>query len=212
MFVGNVNARSKEEMVRYRQMTYTCMDNAGTREPELLTLPDRPCRAGIMVNARFPTCWDGKNLDSLDHMAHMAYPESGTFESNGPCPASHPVKMPQVLFEVVWDTSKFNNKADWPEDGHQPFVWSFGDATGYANHADYLFGWKGDALQKIMDSHCYVNCAGAKTQSTAAMNRCTQKSAVNEQIDGCKSQLSIPSENYIKWLLTRFSFSPYRAK
>jgi hypothetical protein len=39
-------------------------------------------------------------------------------------------------FEVVWDTSKFNDPADWPEDGSQPFVWSFGDPTGYANHAD----------------------------------------------------------------------------
>ena len=138
------------------------------------------------VNQRFPTCWDGVNLDSPDHMSHMAYPESGTFESGGPCPTSHPVRTAQVLFEVVWDTSKFNNKADWPADGSQPFVWSFGDATGYANHADYVFGWKGDALQKILDTACVVNCAGAKTQNTAAMNKCAQKAVVNENIDGCE--------------------------
>lgn len=148
-------------------------------------MPTKPCPAGIMVNARFPTCWDGVNLDSPDHMAHMAYPESGTFESGGPCPASHPVRMAQVLFEVVWDTRQFNNRADWPADGSQPFVWSFGDATGYANHADYVFGWKGDALQKILDTPCVVNCAGAKSQSTAAMNQCKQKAVVDENIDGC---------------------------
>lgn len=39
-------------------------------------------------------------------------------------------------FEVIWDTSAFNDPADWPEDGSQPFVWSFGDSTGYGNHAD----------------------------------------------------------------------------
>jgi hypothetical protein len=139
-----------------------------------------------MVNQRFPTCWDGKNLDSPNHMDHMAYPESGTFESLGPCPATHPVRTAQVLFEVVWDTSKFNNQADWPTDGSQPFVWSFGDATGYANHADYMFGWKGDALQKILDTACVVNCAGAKTQTTAVMNKCAQNVVVNENIDGCK--------------------------
>jgi hypothetical protein len=61
-------------------------------------------------------------------MAHMAYPEHGTFETGGPCPASHPVRMSQLFYEVVWDTSKFNNLAEWPEDGSQPFVWSFGDA------------------------------------------------------------------------------------
>lgn len=149
-------------------------------------MPTKPCPAGIMVNARFPTCWDGVNLDSPDHMAHMAYPESGTFESGGPCPASHPVRMAQVLFEVVWDTRQFNNKADWPADGSQPFVWSFGDATGYGNHADYVFGWKGDALQKILDTPCVVNCAGAKSQSTSAMNQCKQAAVVDENIDGCR--------------------------
>ena len=83
MFIGDVNARSKKEVSKYRQLTYTCMDNQGTREPETLDFPKRPCPAGIMVNQRFPTCWDGVNLDSPDHMAHMAYPESGTFESGG---------------------------------------------------------------------------------------------------------------------------------
>jgi hypothetical protein len=96
--------------------------------------------------------------------------------------------MPQVLFETVWDTKQFNNKADWPTDGTQPFVWSFGDATGYANHADYVFGWKGAALQNLMDQACVVNCPGAnpKTQSTAAMNKCTQTPIVKEDINGCK--------------------------
>lgn len=87
----------------------------------------------------------------------------------------------------MWDTRQFNNKADWPTDGSQPFVWSFGDATGYGNHADYVFGWKGDALQKILDTACVVNCAGAKTQSSTNMNKCTQKVVVNENIDGCRS-------------------------
>ncbi|KAK8111076.1 uncharacterized protein PG998_007533 [Apiospora kogelbergensis] len=188
MFTGNVAARTKAEMAQFRQLTYTCMDNQGTREPESLDFPSRPCNAGIMVNARFPTCWNGVNLDSPDHMAHMSYPANGTFESGGPCPASHPIRMPQVLFEVVWETRQFNNKADWPADGSQPFVWSFGDGTGYGNHADYVFGWKDDALQRLMDQPCVVNCPGAnaKTQSTAAMNKCAKQKTVTEDIDGCK--------------------------
>ena len=83
------------------------------------------------------------NLDSPDHMSHMAYPETGAFESAGPCPSTHPVRTPQVFFEVVWDKKPFNN-LEWPKDANNqtinPFVWSFGDATGYANHADYVFG------------------------------------------------------------------------
>ncbi|KAF2259430.1 hypothetical protein CC78DRAFT_548362 [Lojkania enalia] len=190
MFIGDVNARSKEEAARFRQLTYTCLDNFGSREQETVAFPDRICNEGIMTSLRFPTCWDGVNLDSPDHMAHMSYPESGTFESGGPCPASHPVRTSQVMFEVIWDTRQFNNKEDWPEDGSQPFVWSFGDPTGYANHGDYVFGWKDDSLQKILDTECYVDCKGAKLQSMEEMNKCSGlEPMVEEDIDGWLTQL-----------------------
>ena len=92
------------------------------------------------------------------------------------------------MYEVIWDTKRFNNKEDWPEDGKQPFVWSFGDATGFGNHGDYVFGWKDDSLQKILDTECYVNCKGAKTQSIADMNKCAVKNTVEEDIDGWLSE------------------------
>jgi hypothetical protein len=66
--VGEASYRTKEQARRFRQITYTCLDTMSTRYPETLNLPDRPCAAGIMANVRFPTCWDGKNLDSPDHM------------------------------------------------------------------------------------------------------------------------------------------------
>ncbi|TVY81282.1 hypothetical protein LSUE1_G004035 [Lachnellula suecica] len=191
MFIGDIYARSLEQASRFRQLTYTCLDTFGTRGPEVMGFPDRVCSEGIMTSVRFPTCWDGVNLDSPDHMAHMSYPETGTFESGGACPATHPVRTSQVMFEVIWDTRQFNNQTEWPEDGSSPFVWSFGDATGYANHADYVFGWKDNVLQNILNDKCYVNCAasGAKQQSIDDMNKCTQKAVVNEDIgeESCKA-------------------------
>lgn len=127
MLIGSPAAGTKEEADKYPQLTYTCLQDMNTRFPETKDFPKKPCPAGIMVNLRFPTCWDGVNLDSPDHISHMSYPASGTFESQGPCPASHPVRMPQVLYEVIFETKSFNNAADWPTDGSQPFVWSFGD-------------------------------------------------------------------------------------
>ncbi|KAF2267360.1 hypothetical protein CC78DRAFT_614296 [Lojkania enalia] len=189
MIVGNPTYRTETEAKRFRQLTYTCLQNMNTRTGETLDFPKKPCPAGIMANVRFPTCWDGVNLDSPDHMSHVAYPSSGTFESDGPCPASHPIKIPQLFYEVIWDTTKFNDMSLWPEDGSQPFIWSFGDATGYGNHGDYVFGWKDNALQKAMDSNCYINCPELKSQSITEGNKCAQQQKVKENIDGWLTEL-----------------------
>jgi len=184
MMIGNPRARTRAEQAQYQQLTYICLEHLMTRSPMLRDFPKKPCPAGVMVNQFFPTCWDGKNLDSADHMSHMAYPANGgNFRTGAACPASHPVRTPQLMLETIWDTAQFSDPSLWPEDGSQPFVWSYGDATGYGNHGDYVFGWKDDSLQKIMDTNCYVNCPGAK-QSVPEMNKCNMKSALSEQIDG----------------------------
>lgn len=190
MLVGDASFRNRDQARQFRQLTYICMQNAGTREPEYVDFPTSPCPAGIMANHRFPTCWDGKNLDSPNHQDHVAYPETGTFESGGKCPSTHPVKLPQILLETVWDTRAFNNKADWPATG-QPFLWSSADKTGFSSHADYMFGWKDQSLQKAMDAHCYVSCPSLKTQNAAAQNKCTVEDIVKEPLDGCKSKTPI---------------------
>jgi hypothetical protein len=42
------------------------------------------------------------------------------------------------MYEVMWDTTPFNDKSIWPTDGSQPFVYSMGDGTGFGQHGDYL--------------------------------------------------------------------------
>lgn len=87
------------------------------------------------------------------------------------------------MYEVIYETGPFNSASDWPEeDGSQPFVYSFGDATGYGNHGDYIFGWKDDALQRIMDEECYVGCQSMKTQSIEMMNKCSVPREVDEDV------------------------------
>lgn len=104
------------------------------------------------------------------------------FQNAGACPSSHPVRVPQVAYETLWDTTPFNNMQG-------QFVLSFG-GKGYGTHADYLFGWKGDALQKAMDNSCMFqaceNGRPLKSQNVQAMNQCKVKSTIAENIDGCK--------------------------
>lgn len=50
MVVGNTAATSKVG----RGLKFVCLENKGTRFPELDTFPDRPCRGGIMTVHHFP--------------------------------------------------------------------------------------------------------------------------------------------------------------
>ena len=72
-------------------------------------------------------------------------------------------------------------------------MWSFsgGKGNGYGTHADYLFGWKGDSLQRLMDDNCMFHKCGSpgqngviKTQTVAEMNKCAAKKLVNEETEG----------------------------
>lgn len=138
MTIGSPTTTSKAGVVK--GLAYTCLQTINTRGSETQDFPTKPCPAGIMAIHHFPAlvkdysllqrsfltitrCWDGKNIDSPDHQSHMySTTKTGTFVEAGPCPASHPVRMPQLAYETIWDTTKFNDKSLWPADGSQPFV------------------------------------------------------------------------------------------
>ncbi len=151
-----------------------------------------------MTNRPANSCWDGINLDSADHTSHVASGYNG-------CPSTHPVQLPQIMLETVFDTGMFP-KSDWPKDGSQPFVWAQGDPTGYGYHADYVFGWKGDSLQKAVDQRCSLGtCEGLTTQDQSVGNKCTKKPSFGPpNLSGCKSLMFMCGMWYIEiGLLTR---------
>jgi hypothetical protein len=71
------------------------------------------------------------------------------------------------------------------------------DSTGYGTHGDYVFGWKDDALQKIMDDPCYVNCQSMRTQTMDQMNSCTVAQTAKEDVDDCKLEKEKTSATHI---------------
>jgi hypothetical protein len=193
MTVGNPGYNTLDTARKNPGLRYTCLQTVLTRGSETADFPSKPCPAGIMAIHHFPACWDGVNLDSPNHQDHMYSTTRGGFAEASACPKSHPVRVPQVAYETMWNTTVFKDM--WPKDGKQPFVWSF-EGNGYGTHADYLFGWKGDSLQRAMNSSCMFHRCGSpgvqgvlKTQSVADMNKCAVKSTVAEETDGWLSQL-----------------------
>ena len=85
----------------------------------------------LVLHVRFPSCWDGVNTDSADHRSHVVYHQSGK------CPASHPVKVPEVFLHVRFPR------------GMSGSGYKLSDGT-LAPHADFWNTWRQDALEGLV--------------------------------------------------------------
>ncbi|KAK0752218.1 hypothetical protein B0T18DRAFT_317844 [Schizothecium vesticola] len=141
--------QTKQEDLAQRAIGFNCMNyNGRDAEPSLYRhyMPDksyldRECQQGLRLEIMFPSCWNGKDLDSPNHRSHMAYPDE---VMTGGCPAGFPVKFPGLFYETIWDTFAFVSKPG-------RFVLSNGDVDGYGYHADFMTGWKEEFLQLVLN-------------------------------------------------------------
>jgi Domain of unknown function (DUF1996) len=113
-------------------------------QPQTPGFANTNCPNDFRAQIFFPSCWDGKNLDSPDHKSHVAYP-SGM--DHGDCPSTHPVRLVSIFYELWFYTQPFNKLNDGGR-----FVVSTGDPTGYSLHGDFMNGWDNQVLQRAMDS------------------------------------------------------------
>lgn len=93
---------------------------------------DTPDGQRLDLWVRFPACWDGVNKDSADHRSHMAYPTSAG------CPSSHPVVLPQLVGQVIWQ-EEFNG-SDF--DGYSSGAY-------YTAHFDFWNTWQQPRLVEL---------------------------------------------------------------
>ena len=98
---------------------------------------------GLAMSIHFPDCWNGHDLDSADHMSHMAYSERGV------CPAGYPVPVPALTVHVKYAIAG------------GPGV-SLSSGPAYTAHADFFNAWDQGALTKLVQ-----NCINAQVKCGA---------------------------------------------
>ncbi|CZR39290.1 uncharacterized protein FPRO_05517 [Fusarium proliferatum ET1] len=180
MLAGNPHLRSFKNTLEQRAISFACLGVSG---PETHEIPSHNCPNGLRAQVMFPSCWDGKNLDSPDHKRHMAYPDR---VDSGVCPKSHPKRLVTIFYEVVFEIDQFKDK--WHGSSH-PFVFSTGDPTGYGLHGDFLNGWDVKVLQKAVkectdDSGVIEKCPALTFFDDDAMNGCRVPVRVDEKTTG----------------------------
>ncbi|KAK7051614.1 hypothetical protein VNI00_004593 [Paramarasmius palmivorus] len=194
MISGDPYLRSYDEKIDdSRSIMMRCLDTDLTSGPDVYGMPTTKCKGGIRSQINFPTCWDGKNVDTPNHKDHVAYAIGASFGNFGQgCPSTHPVQLPLLFFETYWDTTPFDN--EWNEPDGQPFVWAMGDPTGYGYHADYMMGWPEDTLKAAMsqctDAGGQVSaCSVLHERSEQEMNDCAVPNRVEEDLGGWLTEL-----------------------
>ena len=180
MLAGNPLLRNYTDTVEQQAISYACLGVSG---PETPGFPTQNCPDGLRAQVFFPSCWDGVNLDSSDHKSHMSYPSQ---YNSGFCPQSHPKRFISIFYEVIWNTPDF---ADMWYDGQQPFVWAFGDPTGFGGHGDFINGWDVPTLQNAInectsDSGVIQECNIFEFFSDQVTQGCKIPASVDEQVDG----------------------------
>jgi hypothetical protein len=189
MLAGDTTKRiASPNDVASRAIFFSC--SGPNIQPDTNNIPAYKCPYGMQARIYFPSCWNGRDLDSPDHRSHMSYPASPSF-SEGPCPAAFPIRTIGLFYEVLYDTGLFDDQ--WNGTSH-PFVFSNGDATGYGFHGDFLNGWDVNVLQKAIDTCTdpsgQVEKCGAVTQfSVDQARQCHIPPIVDEPTGGSLPKL-----------------------
>jgi Domain of unknown function (DUF1996) len=129
MIAGSAAARTPQGL---KVTFWNCGALAGIRPSS--TVP--ACPAGratsLRLHVNFPSCWDGRNLDSADHQSHVAY------AMRRMCPATHPVAVPAISLILRYPVSTAGSV-------------ELASMTQFSAHADFFNSWNQGVLTRLVN-------------------------------------------------------------
>ncbi|MGH2704552.1 MAG: DUF1996 domain-containing protein [Actinomycetota bacterium] len=141
MIAGDAKSTSPQPLDR---VLYRCADNRGGQTQNTSTVPTCDNGWNLIALVKFPDCWDGKNLDSADHKSHMTY--SGGSPRGGPdCPSSHPVPLPELVFNARFGKGSINSYQGGPGT-------TLASGSPLSLHADFWNAWDPARQQFLVDA------------------------------------------------------------
>ena len=129
MIAGDAKATSPQAL---RLTFWNCGVAGGVARSSTVPMcPDARARA-LRLHVTFPSCWDGRNLDSASHAGHVAYPVAGR------CPAKFAHALPQI--SLIYR---------YPVTGAGTVTLASGGQL--SAHADFFNAWRESDLQSLVD-------------------------------------------------------------
>lgn len=136
--VGNSKATSPEQNPAAR---WSCT----TQSPSNREFLNCPPGTRVETYLDFPTCWNGRDLDSANHRDHMA------FAVGLVCPSSHPVVVPRLELLITYPVNGTGLSLGGTLNGV-----NVTSAPGYTFHGDFMNAWDPAELQRRV-----ANCINA---------------------------------------------------
>jgi Domain of unknown function (DUF1996) len=138
MIAGDSMATAPQD----KRVTFWSCGLAGGVPPSS-AVPTCPAARGsfLRLHVRFPSCWNGVDLDSADHKSHLAYAVRGR------CPSTHPVALPQITLIYRY-----------PTQGSEGLTLASGGQ--FSAHADFFNAWRPGQLRKLVNGclNALVHC------------------------------------------------------
>lgn len=129
MIAGDARAPSPQDR---RVVFWNCGVTGGVQPSS--TVPECPGgrRTALRLHVRFPACWDGRRLDSADHVSHVAYPRRGV------CPTTHRVELPEISLIYRYPQIPAGSTVALSSGGQ------------YTAHADFVNSWHQPTLERLV--------------------------------------------------------------
>lgn len=127
----------------------------GTNPRWSATIPECALPDQVRFDIFFPSCWNGRDLDSSDHKSHMAYPVSTGTAGGLACPASHPVAVARVSYHYSFPILPGNaDPATRSSKGWRlasdNYTVTNSQGGGLSLHGDWFNGWHPEIMEALV--------------------------------------------------------------